>query len=329
MTSPTTYPEFYARDFGRTVPSLLACGFDRWVESTFEYAFKHYESEGHFTLIISPSGKCFDFPSYSPDGFAYFLHGMSCLNDPWLVKRHRTFLEREIERFYHLVLDSDKLVRKETLFSEAQDYAHRNSSCYSNSVCLLIQRSLISLGLFNPLEDIDFSSQILKHFWRTDHFMDDLKGDFYPSGDAQIMPFLVGLKDDSERTRLNLVIPWMEKTGLLDPMPARYGISSHPKRKMLPLETFHAWQTDAVWTSLGLDYLAILKKFKHPSFLIQLKQYQNLIERLSCFPEVIDSKSKTLFQSSLIETDDSMIWAASLLNLLKTNNLYKTKKENA
>lgn len=85
-TSTTSYAEFWARDFGRCIPALLELGFEREVGDTYRLAC--YECEGHFSLVLTPSGKPFDFPAYAPDGFAFFLYGLAKLDDPSLVKRY-------------------------------------------------------------------------------------------------------------------------------------------------------------------------------------------------------------------------------------------------
>ena len=120
-TSLWSYPELWARDFGRCVPALVGLGFEREVAETYRYALACYEREGAFALVITPDGRLFDVPAgYAPDAFAFFLHGLVVLGDSALVDRHRAFLEREAARFATLVTDPETgLVRRGVLFSEA------------------------------------------------------------------------------------------------------------------------------------------------------------------------------------------------------------------
>ena len=74
-TSLRTYLDFWARDFGRCVPSLLALGYREEVVRTYRFALERYRAAGRFALVIDPVGGLFDFPAYAPDGFAYFYTG--------------------------------------------------------------------------------------------------------------------------------------------------------------------------------------------------------------------------------------------------------------
>ncbi len=318
-TSVTSYPEFWARDFGRCVPALLSLGFDREVGDTYRYALGRYAEAGHFALVITPGGRLFDFPAYAPDGLAFFLFGLEKLGDRALVERHRAFLEREAERFVGLVLDSRTgLVRRGQHFSEAQDYAIRDSSCYSNCACHLLQRSLGALGLANPLERYPYRALVEEHFWAGDHFPDDRSGDQHPLGDAQLLPFWTGLadRDPAGRARLDAVLGWMDEQGLNRPLPSRYGISGSAGRRMHPLHRLNPWQGDAVWTCLGLHLLEVLRDFGHPRYPVELERYRALVERLGCFPEVLDGGSAELYEGPFYMFEDSMLWAANLWSLL-------------
>lgn len=178
-------------------------------------------------------------------------------------------------------------MRKKILFSEAQDYAIRDSSCYSNAVCHLLLRQLDVLGLPNPLAYIDYPTLILERFWQENHFLDDLSGATYPSGDAQIMPFWCGVFDQNPaaRSKLDKVIHWMD---YYHPFPCRYGIAADPNRRMLILHRLNPWQKDAIWTCLGMQFLEVLADFGHPRFSPELDAYKNLVEKLGFFPEILD-----------------------------------------
>jgi hypothetical protein len=318
-TSVSSYPEFWARDFGRCVPPLLALGFEREVGETYRYALGRFEQAGHFALVITPGGRLFDFPAYAPDGFALFLFGLERLGDRALVERHRPLLEREAERFAALVLDQRTgLVRRGERFSEAQDYAVRDSSCYSNCLCALLQRSLRALGLANPLERFDYRALVLEHFWAGDHFLDDQARRDDPSGDAQLLPFWTGLidRDQAGRERLDTVLRWMDAQGLNRPLPSRYGVGGSEGRRMHLLHLLNPWQGDTVWTCLGLHLLEVLRDFGHPRFQVELGRYRTLVERVGCFPEVLDGGSAELYEGPFYMSEDSMLWAANLWSLL-------------
>jgi hypothetical protein len=320
--SRASYAEFWARDFGRCAPALLGLGFEREVGDTYSYALDRYARAGHFALVITRQERLFDFPAYAPDGLAFFLHGLAELADGAIVRRHRGLLEKEIDRFVALVIDpSTGLVRRRTHFSEAQDYAIRDSSCYSNCLLYVLRQSLHRLGLPNPLERYDYPALVVRRFWDRDHFLDDQGGSPRPAGDAQVLPFWSGLvgRDTSARVRLDAALRWMDAQGLNHPLPCRYGVSKTAGPRMHPLHWINPWQRDTVWTCLGLHLLEVLRDFAHPRFPLELERYRALVERLGCFPEILDAGNAKLYHGPLIMSEDSMLWAASLWSLLESS----------
>jgi hypothetical protein len=318
-TSTSSYPDFWARDFGRCVPALLSLGFEPEVGDTYRYALERYETFGHFALVVTPAGRLLDFPGYAPDGFAFFLMGLARLGDRAMIARHRRLLEREVERFAALVIDPGTgLVRRGVCFSEAQDYAVRDSSCYSNSVCYLLQQQLDSLRLPNVLARYDYSALLLEGFWDQDHFLDDLSRPPWPSGDAQVLPFWTGLlgRDGATRRRFDAVLRWMDGQGLNDPLPCRYGIAGTMGRRMHVLHRLNPWQLDTVWTCLGLHLLEVLRDLSHDRFPVELDRFRLLVERLGCFPEILDPEREDLYEGALVVSEDSMLWAANLWSML-------------
>lgn len=318
-TSLWSYPEFWARDFGRCVPPLLALGFEREVADTYRYALAAYERHGAFALVITPDGQLFDFPAgYAPDGFAFFLHGLARLGDRALVARHRPFLEGEARRFAAVVTEPGTgLVRRGVLFSEAQDNAIRDSSCYSNAACLLARDSLAALGLENPLARFDYAA-LLEGFWENDHYVDDMRRPPFASGDAQLLPLWCGAlgRGEPARTRLDTVLTWMDERGLNSPLPARYGTGPAEGRRMHLVHRINPWQASTVWTCLGLHLLELLREHEHPRLGVELARYRALVERERCFPEVLDATG-ALFRGPVLLSEDSMLWAANLWDLLR------------
>ncbi len=320
MTSPSSYPEFWARDFGRCVPALLALGFEREVAETYRYALASYEREGAFALVITPGGRLFDFPAgYAPDGFAFFVFGLARLGDRALVARHRAFLEREADRFVAIVTEpSTGLVRRGVLFSEAQDNAIRDSSCYSNAACFLARESLQALGLRNPLAPFDYAA-LLEGFWEGDHYVDDMRRPAFPSGDAQLLPLWCGAlgRGEAARTRLEGVLAWMDRQGLNTPLPSRYGVGPAAGRRMHVLHRINPWQASAVWTCLGIHLLEVLRDLEHPRLQVELQRYRALVEREACFPEVLDGETGAMFVGPVTLSEDSMLWAANVWQMLR------------
>jgi len=330
MTSRTSYPEFYARDFGRCVFPLIKLGYKDKVKKTYEYAFNIYKKEKKFSLIITPQEKLFDFPKYSPDGFAFFLLGLTQLNDKELISENKAFLQKELNRFVELVINKKTgLVKKNKHFSDAQDYSIRNSGSYTNVACFVVQQSASKLGLRNPLKKYDYKKLFLKHFWNGLYFYDDLDKKNYFSADANIEPFREGLfvnKTKQEREMFFLIDKKLETLGMNNPFPTKYHPDKKKEYETLSFEFFNKWERDSVWLSLGISYLESLKSFdkeKHDEY---LDKYKEMIETERCFPELLDSKTGKPFKSMFYTSEDSMLWASNVLWLLKERRR-KEKKE--
>lgn len=318
LTSLSTYREFWARDFGRCAPALVDIGQGDRVAATYRRTLEIFARHGRFALTITPDGRLLDFPGYAPDGLAFYLNGLAYLDDPSITAPHEEFLEKELERFKRLVVDPETgLVRKNVHFSEAQDYAVRSSSCYSNCMCFLLGRSLERLGFSNPLEAYDYRSLITESFLEVDHFRDDLSGNENITGDSSLMPFWCGVveTDVDGRGLLDRVLSRLEAEGLNSPFPTRYG-AGKDDRKMILIEKINPWQRDAVWTCLGLHFLEILEAFEHPRYARELEGYARLVDQFGCFPEVIDARTGGLFDGPLYRSEDSMLWASNLLRML-------------
>ena len=318
--SPETYRDFWARDFGRVVPSLLYLGFEKETTRTFRYALERYDAHGCFRLVISPQGRMFDFPTYAPDGFALFVYGLSCLRDRRLVSRYRRFLEAELRRFAEGVLEPETgLVRCDRRFSEAQDYAVRSASCYTASMCHLLSRSADSLGLDNPLTRYDFQSLIHRTYWNGTYYLDDRSGKTYVSGDACIAPFWTDAARAPDE-QLPSVLEALDDAGITAPLPARYGAGTMEGREMIWMDRVNPWQRDAVWTCLGLQFLQVIERHAQERYRRELARYEAFIQRIGCFPEVLFARNLALFRSRTYQSETAMLWAADLWRMLESRD---------
>ncbi|MBN2498513.1 MAG: hypothetical protein JXR96_28235 [Deltaproteobacteria bacterium] len=318
--SPRGWSGFRVRDFGRVAPALLELGFEAEVGDSLRYALKRYERAGRFALVISPFGReVFDVRAYAPDGFALLLRALHGLRDGQLVERHRPWLERETWRFFRLVVDpSTGLVRERVPFSEARGLAGRSSSCYSNAMCYLVQQELDALRLPNPLAAYDYGQLVRKRFLIGDRFRDEMGRAPTPSGDAAIMPFWTGLMGEGARTRglFERVLARLDADGLTRPYPARYGGSGASRRPGF-FERFDPDLRDAVWTSLGLQLLETTERLLPERHELELARYVRMVERLGCFPDVLDARSGDPYSGPFYQAEDSVIWAAALWAMLR------------
>jgi hypothetical protein len=322
-TSIDTYRQMWARDFGRAAPALIEIGFADEVEQTFRFALDAYARAGRFALVIDPRGRLYDFPPacHSPDGLAYFLSGLAAVNNPSLVRRYSALLQSEIARFVREVVDpATGLLLRGLHVSEAQDYTVRDCSCYSCCMLHLMSCSVDALGLSNPLAGFDYTQLVPQAFFRDGQFLDALgSSGAYVSADACLAPFSTGLLGwgDEAAARFGAVLSQLDDEHLNDPLPTRYGRGAHPERKMLALERVNGWQTDAVWTCLGLEALEVMRRLDKPRYQRELLAYTRMVERLGCFLEVLDARTTDLLRTPLYVSETAMLWAGSLLAQLR------------
>jgi hypothetical protein len=88
--------EFYIRDFGWCIDSLIKLGYKKEAKKTLEYALKKYSENRGITTTITPSGKCVDVFAYSPDSLAFLIRSMNAAKADHLFEKYRDFLNSEI-----------------------------------------------------------------------------------------------------------------------------------------------------------------------------------------------------------------------------------------
>ncbi len=313
QTSTGHFCEFYTRDFGWSIESLLKLGEKERARTTLNYALHHFEGQNKITTTISPNGVCFDFPYYAPDSLAYLLQSLRLLNDRMLVNKYKEFLEKEITKFQHLAMGKNDLVRKDKYFSSMKDYAQRQSSCYDNCMLAVVAREARNLKLKNNLDSFQhYKKRIKENFWNGSYFYDDITKKPYVAGDANVIPFY--LKIFEERKMLKQAIQSIMQERLDRPFPLKYSTRS-PEHKTISIEILAGdYERDAVWMHLGLMYLKILKKIDGKQFLFHKNQYKRLIEEQKTFLEVFNRNGKP-FSTPLYYTDEGMLWAANYLTL--------------
>ncbi|MBN2340267.1 MAG: hypothetical protein JXX29_05665 [Deltaproteobacteria bacterium] len=323
QTSADTYPELWSRDFGRCVPALIHTGYEAEVTKSYHFALRAYQRAGRFELTILPDGGLYNFPfgTYAPDGFAFLLYGLCALGNHELVRNHFHFLSREAMRFFRLVVNpTDGSVKSTVHFSEAQDYLRRDASCYTTSICYIVQQALTRLGIPNPLENFNYPHLLLSKYYNAnlDYFYDDENRRPYISGDANILPYWSGAVHPNSPTSFDAVLASVDNAHLTGPFPMRYRNGTE-KLPSLRLDHLNPWQSSSVWTCLGIHLLETLYLYNRSRFHEERKQLELLVTQERCFPEVVDSRTRRLYSYPLYVAETSMLWAANFLNLLQNN----------
>jgi len=310
--------EFYARDFGWCTESLLSLGYYKEVISTLDYALDIFQRHGKIEQSISPAGKPFTFPSskYSPDALAFLVRSLRLAGNHLLVKKYRDFLNHEVKRYFELVIDKKTgLVRSDRSFSSMKDYSVRQSSCYDNVMTAMLCEDLEALGLINPFKRGDYHRLIIKHFWNSNYFLDDLSGSKLVCGDANVLPFWSGIIKD--HAVLKKAIASIRKAGLDNPFPLKYTRRKFSEQKMIAKEFFAGdYERDAIWPHVGLMYIKIVSAVDKRLARRYLSQYERQILLHKNFLEVYDRNGKP-FKNLFFHADEGMLWVANYLSLRK------------
>ncbi|MBR9691351.1 hypothetical protein GOV06_01060 [Candidatus Woesearchaeota archaeon] len=306
--------QFYMRDFGWCIDSLLKLGYKKEVHKTLAYALSVY-SKKELKTTITPNGKTVDVFAYAPDTLAYLIRSLRVSEAHDLVLKHRDFLIKEIDKFHKLVIDEKTgLVRIDRHFSSMKDESKRKSSCYDNIMAAMLSNELNKLKLYNPLKKYDFK-KIIKHmFWTGNYFTDDLRGNKeIVTGDSNIIPFWTGVFTD--KAMLKKAVEQIQLNNLDEPFPLKYTDKKHKHHKMLFIEKFVPnYEGNAVWMHMGGLYVQLVKQIDPKKAVEYKRKYKEIIEKYHNFLEVFDSNGKP-FKSRFYYADEGMLWASNYLTL--------------
>jgi hypothetical protein len=312
QVSTGNFPEFWTRDFGWCCKSLIKLGYGNKVRITLEYVLDAFNGAGTTATAISPYGKAYDFPTYSPDTLAFLMRSLREAKAHNLVDQYGSFLEAEATRFFKKSIDSDTgLIRSDRLFSSMKDYAFRKSCCYDNVMAAMLKEDLSYFGLENPLKDYNLKKQLIDRFWNGRYFIDSIGSD-YISGDANIMPFWTGII--SSTSMLKKSIGAITKEGLEKPFPLKY---TEHKQKMLWLSILSPdYQGDSIWTHIGPMFIDVLRRINRNKAERYLNSYKRMIEGFRTYPEVLTKEGKP-YSSLFYYSDEGMLWSSMYLALKK------------
>jgi len=320
MTSTGHFSLFYMRDFGWCTKALLELGYKEKVSSTLHYALVCYEKKGRVTTTITAKGTAFDFPRMASDSLPYLIRSLRYLGDRKLIAQYKTFLEREVQRYYHEIFDPQLgLVRKQLWLSSVKDHAIRNSSTYDNCMCMMIKEDLDIIGLTNPFAKYDIKKNITKHLFNGSYFYNDLDKEPIVYGDANTFPFVTGFLDS--KLTLKKCITSLEQAQLTTPFPLKYQAVQHTKEKRIwQANLVVQYETHSIWMHMMPLFLCLVKHVDENSFTKYLKLITTLIEREKNYLEVYDHLGKPL-RNPFYVSDEGMIWASMLLALLQKKEI--------
>jgi hypothetical protein len=308
--------EFYVRDFAWCAPALVRLGYKSEVASTLRYALGRFEAQGQVTTMLTPSGRAFDFPCYGPDTLALLLKTIGDTKSEALAREHRALLQREVDRFVRLALDEQLLLPRCGAFTSMRDQAERERSCYDACMIALVAMQAPRLGLRFPVTFDAIKEKIMETYWNGTYFFSDAKRQPLVTGDANIVPFWMGITRDKGmlRSALRAIIA----AGLDEPFPLRYVSTLDKRRERV---RYHVaarltpdYETDSIWMHMGPAYVRLLAQVDKARARRHVRAYTRNLKRHGTFLEVYDAKGKP-YSVAFYVTDEAMLWCAPYLEL--------------
>lgn len=313
QSSTGHFRQFYARDFGLSMPALTALGYGLQCTQTLRYALYHYSKANRIRVAITPSGRPFDFPNaYSPDSVAHLFRSLAILKDKGLIEMYFRFLQQEINRFFETVVDPQTgLANRHRHFGGMKDYAIRDSSCYDSTMIAVLNGAIKKLKVFeNPLKDYHLKKEIIDAYWRDDHFTDDQSGKDILTGDANIAPFYYSVINDSYKQKK--AIRSIQNAKLDKPFPLSYDPIGETTQQVRYEWFVPGWERGASWSNIGIMYLELLKHGNRGIYQQAILQYHNLIEHHGTLFECY-TPDYNPYQSRWYHADEGMVWAVNLI----------------
>ncbi len=311
QTSTSNFAQFWTRDFGWCVSSLLKLRYNDEVQQTLRYALNRFKQCNKITTCITPSGKPYDFPQTAVDSLPWFIHAIKVSKFGYY--EHKQFLNKEIRKFFREFIDPHTgLVKPDLHVSSMKDHSIRKSSCYDNTMVALLARELKQLKLDNPFAKFNYAEILKRHFWSGEFFYDDLQKKEYVAGDANLFPFLLGIISDEKM--LYKAMTEIRKAKLDEPFPLKY-TKDREGVNFIWQEVFaRNYESNAIWMHMGLLYVKLMQEVDSELAQEYKEKYKELIEKHKNFLEVYTTDGKP-FSSPFYYTDSGMLWAVNFVML--------------
>ena len=311
------FRQFWTRDLGFSSAPLVRLGYRDRVAASLAWALDAWSRNGRVTTTIFPGRRPRDIYTFGVDSLPLLLYALGASGSHDLVERHAGWLGREVQRYAREVVDQRTgLVRSDRRFSTHRDTIRTRSSCYANTMLVLLGATLDETGWFpNPVAP-GACERFVEAFWRADRFVDE-RGGRAVTGDSTVFPFWLGVVPSE--LGLTGALRSAADSGLATPLPLRYasrrdsGAEDPVQRLFVP-----DYQGTSIWTSLGAMYLSLLDSVDPGAAAPLIGAYTRLIERDGTYWEVLtDDLRPYRGRLGIFRADEAMLWSAIFLDLIE------------
>lgn len=304
QTSTGHFNQFWVRDFSHIAKSLCSLGYESEVRKTLEYSLKVYMKKGRVTSQIQPNSKAVITFGIATDTLPLYLHTFLITKNYDLIDK--SFFEKQIKNFEKEIIAEDNFVRQDKYLGWMRDHYNTKSSCYSNSMLLMLKNDLDKLKIKHNIKLT--KDKFMKEFWNGKYFFHDRRKENRIEGSANTYPFWCGIVKDKKIHKLAMSA--IKNEGLDSPWPLKYENKRVVKDELWYLRNIMPnYEGDAIWMHLGICYLDICLKSDLKKY---LNKYEKLIIKHKNFLEVYTSEGKP-YKNLIYCTDEGMSWVAGWL----------------
>jgi hypothetical protein len=318
------FAQFYCRDFGMCVTSLVKLGYTKECQETLKYALTIFQNTHKITTTIDHNHNPIDYFAPGPDSLAFLLHAIKTCHYN-LSDEEREFLNDQICLYYAQFWDMRKNTpKRKTYFSSAKDHYIRDASCYDFTMIAWTSKLAKQLNLHNPfsLNEVDFENRLVQLYWNGEYFFDDLTHEEYVASDAQIFPFFCEICTDSKKWHKANKAIINEELNL--PFPIQYTAKRYKKKERFEAIFAPNYEGNTVWIHIGLCYVIVLAKFDKEQMQNELEKLKNLIYKHKNLLEVFYKNAKP-YKTIFYKADENLLWISIIADLQKDNFVRKNK----
>lgn len=306
---------FWMRDFGTVCESLVKLGHKEHVHHTLSWVLLNYQRAGDVTTCIDRTGNTFNAPARrGVDSLPWLLHCI-VVSDYKLNKMERRFLEHMLRRYAnHFLTPEHGDLKKGLKWSELRDAVYYDRSAYAWALVGRMAKCVEVLKLRGfPYHSSYYRQVLLDHYWNGEFFKADFTHDIW-SSESGLMPFFLGIVDDKDMA--HKTFDYINRAGLNALYPLQYCQQQDKFKFRLGMGhlLLPNYTGTTIWTWHATFYLHTLKRYKHPDYNQQYRNFAKLIERHGTYPELVNPDG-SWYTTPIYRSDPGMVWAALFLEL--------------
>jgi hypothetical protein len=314
IVSTGHFAQFYCRDFGMCVSSLIRLGHKDKCQRTVNYALTIFQHAKKVTTTIDHNNIAVDYFAPGPDSLAFLLHAIA-VTQYQLNQEEKEFLNDQIALYYAQFWDNQAQTPiRNTYVSSAKDHYTRDASCYDFCMIAWTSSNATKLHLFNPFiqenERCEFENRLLELYWNGEYFFDDLTHEEYVASDAQIFPFFTQICTNTDIWQKANKAIIAEK--LHEPYPVQYTKKRQKHKERFESMFVPNYEGNTIWLHIGLCYLQVLEEYDKNQMNHELTKIKTLVETHQNMLEVLEKNGKP-YKSLFYKCDENLLWVSIFL----------------